>query len=295
VKALGRLFTAMITPFDQAGAVDVPEAVRIAQFLVDRGNDGVVVSGTTGESPALETDEKLALFGAVKSALGKRATVIAGTTGNNTHHSVELTKEAEKTGVDGILAVVPYYNRPPQDGLLRHFGAIAEATSLPIVLYNIPGRTNVNMLPATVHELARRHPNIAGIKESSGNAEQFTALVRDRVREDFTVISGDDYFYLPSLALGAYGCISVAGHLCSRELRAMADAFDNGDVETAGRVHRDLQALFTALFAHPSPIPVKWAMNEYGFRAGECRPPMGAMPEDLKAVLRPLIAPFRPE
>jgi 4-hydroxy-tetrahydrodipicolinate synthase len=146
-----------------------------------------------------------------------------------------------------------------------------------------------------VHELARRHPNIVAIKESSGNAEQFTALVRDRVREDFTVYSGDDYFYLPALALGAYGCVSVAGHLCSRELRAMADAFDGGDVETAGRLHRDLQALFSALFAHPSPIPVKWAVNEYGFRAGVCRPPMGAMPDDLKAVLRPLIAPYRPE
>ena len=129
--------------------------------------------------------------------------MIAGTTGNNTHHSVELTKAATKTGVDAILAVVPYYSKPPQDGLLRHFGAIAEATSLPIVLYNIPGRTNVNMLPATVHELARRHPNIVAIKESSGNVEQFTALVQGRVREDFTVFSGDDYFYLPSLALGA--------------------------------------------------------------------------------------------
>jgi 4-hydroxy-tetrahydrodipicolinate synthase len=295
VKALGRLLTAMITPFDAKGAVDTGEAVRIAQFLADRGNDGFVVSGTTGEAPALETDEKLELFGAIKSALGKRATVIAGTTGNNTHHSVELTKAAEKTGVDGILAVVPYYSKPPQDGLLRHFGAIAEATSLPIVLYNIPGRTGINMLPATVHELARRHPNIVAIKESSGNVEQFTALVRDRVREDFTVYSGDDYFYLPALALGAYGCISVAGHLCSRELRAMAEAYDGGDVETAGRIHRDLQELFTALFAHPSPIPVKWAMNEYGFRAGVCRPPMGDMPADLKAVLAPLIAPFRPE
>jgi 4-hydroxy-tetrahydrodipicolinate synthase len=295
MKALGRLFTAMITPFDAQGAVDVDESVRLAQFLVDRGNDGLVVSGTTGESPALETGEKLALFGAIKDALGASATVIAGTTGNNTHHSVELTKEAEKTGVDAILAVVPYYSKPPQDGMLAHFGAIAEATSLPVIIYNIPGRTNVNMLPATIHELARRHENIVGVKESSGNVEQFTALVRDRVREDFTVLSGDDYFYLPALALGAYGVISVASHVCTRELRALADAYDGGDIETAGRIHRDLQDLFTALFAHPSPIPVKWAMNEFGFRAGECRSPLGPMPEGLKAVLRPLIAPFRPE
>jgi 4-hydroxy-tetrahydrodipicolinate synthase len=292
--ALGRLFTAMITPFDDAGAVDVDEAVRIATFLVERGNDGVVVSGTTGESPALETEEKLALFSAIKAGLGTRGTVIAGTTGNNTHHSVELTKAAEKTGVDGILAVVPYYSKPPQDGLLRHFGAIAEATSLPIVLYNIPGRTGVNMLPATVHELARRHPNIVAIKESTGNAEQFTELIRGRVREDFAVLSGDDYFYLPSLALGADGLISVAGHVCSADLRDMGDAFREGKVETAGRYHRNLTPLFAALFAHPSPIPVKWAMNELGFRAGECRPPLGPMPDELKSVLRPLIAPYRP-
>jgi 4-hydroxy-tetrahydrodipicolinate synthase len=295
MKALGRLFTAMITPFDDAGAVDVPEASRIAQFLIDRGNDGVIVSGTTGEAPALETDEKLALFTAVKRQLGAAGTVVAGTTGNNTRHSVELTKAATQTGVDGILAVVPYYSKPPQDGMLAHFGAIAEATHLPIIVYNIPGRTGVNMLPETIHELARRHPNVAGVKESSGDVAQFTALVRDRVRQDFTILSGDDYFYLPSLALGAYGCISVAAHLCSKELRAMADAYDGGDIETAGRIHRDLQGLFTAIFAHASPIPIKWAMSEYGFKTGACRPPMGPMPEALKAVLRPLIAPFRPE
>jgi 4-hydroxy-tetrahydrodipicolinate synthase len=295
MKALGRLLTAMITPFDANGAVDVPEAARIAQFLVDRGNDGVIVSGTTGEAPALETDEKLALFTAIKKKLGTGGTVVAGTTGNNTKHSVELTKQATQTGVDGILAVVPYYSKPPQDGLLAHFGAIADATHLPVIVYNIPGRTGVNMLPETIHELALRHANVAGVKESSGDVAQFSALVRDRAREDFTVWSGDDYFYLPSLALGAYGCISVAAHVCSRELRAMAEAYDGGDIETASRIHRDLYALFTAIFAHASPIPIKWAMGEYGFKTGVCRPPMGPMPEPLKATLRPLIAPYRPE
>jgi 4-hydroxy-tetrahydrodipicolinate synthase len=295
MKALGRLLTAMITPFDASGAVDVPEAARIAQFLVDRGNDGVIVSGTTGEAPALEADEKLALFAAIKKQLGASATVVAGTTGNNTHHAIELTKQATQTGVDAILAVVPYYSKPPQDGMLAHFGAIADATHLPIIIYNIPGRTGVNMLPETIHELARRHANVVGVKESSGNVEQFTALVRDRVREDFNVWSGDDYFYLPALTLGAYGCISVAAHVASRELRAMADAYDDGDMETAGRIHRDSQALFTQIFAHASPIPIKWAMNEFGFKAGACRPPMGPMPEALKDILRPLIAPYRPE
>lgn len=294
MRTLGRIFTAMITPMNARGEVDVDEAIRLARFLVERGNDGVVVAGTTGESPALETDEKLELFGAIKEALGPNATVIAGTTGNNTRHSVLLTREAEKAGADAILAVVPYYNRPPQDGLLLHFGAIAEATSLPVVLYNVPSRTGTNMLPATVAELARRHPNIVAIKESTGNAEQFSQLVRDRVREDFTVWSGDDYFFLPALALGAYGLVSVAGHVCSRELRAIAEAFDAGEHETAGEIHRDLSALFAALFATTSPIPVKWAMNEYGFRAGECRLPLGPMPDDLKVTLGRLIAPFYP-
>jgi 4-hydroxy-tetrahydrodipicolinate synthase len=295
MRALGRLLTAMITPFDATGAVDVDEAVRLARFLVDRGNDGLVISGTTGESPALETGEKLALFGAIKAALGSRATVIAGTTGNNTRHSVELTREAERTGVDGILAVVPYYSKPPQDGLLAHFGAIAEATSLPIVIYNIPGRTGVNMLPETVHELARRHPNVAAIKESTGSAEQFTALIRGRVRDDFAILSGDDYFYLPALALGADGLVSVAAHVCSRALREMGDAFRAGEVETAARYHANLTPLFAALFAYPSPIPVKWAMNEFGFRAGECRSPLGSLPDAHRDALRPLIAPYRPE
>jgi 4-hydroxy-tetrahydrodipicolinate synthase len=293
MKSLGRIFTAMITPFAANGDADVDEAVRVARFLVDRGNDGVVVAGTTGESVALETSEKLALFGSIKAAL-PNATVIAGATGNNTRHSVELTREAEATGVDAILAVVPYYNKPPQDGLLRHFGAIAEATTLPIVLYNVPARTGANMLPATVHELARRHPNIVAVKESTGSVEQFTALVAGRVRDDFTVWSGDDYFFLPALALGAYGVVSVAGHLCSRELRSMAEAFDRGDVVEAGRIHGALQPLFTALFAISSPIPVKWAMSRYGFGSAECRSPLGAMTPELQAVLEPLIAPYRP-
>ena len=293
MKSLGRIFTAMITPFDAQGEADVAEAVRVATFLIERGNDGVVVAGTTGESAALEIDEKLALFGEVKSALGS-ATVIAGTTGNNTRHSVKLTKEAEQVGVDAILAVVPYYNRPPQDGLLRHFGAIAEATSLPVVLYNVPSRTGTNMLPATVHELARRHANIVAVKESTGSSDQFSALVRDRVREDFSVWSGDDYFFLPALALGAYGLVSVAGHLCSRELRALAEAFDGGDVDTAGRIHGDVLPLVNALFRVSSPIPVKWAMSRFGFGNGECRSPLGVMPDELKAELEPLIAAYRP-
>ena len=294
MKALGRILTAMVTPFDTGGALNVREAARIAEFLVDRGNGGVVVAGSTGEGNALETGEKLALFREIKHALGARGTVVAGTGGNNTRQSVELTKAAEQCGVDAVLLTVPAYVKPTQDGMLTHFGTILDATPLPAIVYNIPGRTAANMLPATFAELCRRHANVAGIKESTGDVNQFTAILRDRARADVTFWAGDDYIYLPSLAIGGYGLISVAGHLVSRELRAMADAFDAGDVDTAARIHADLSPLIGALFATTNPIPVKWAMGTYGFDVGPCRSPLGAMPDELKARLEPLIAPYRP-
>jgi 4-hydroxy-tetrahydrodipicolinate synthase len=292
-KDLGRLLTAMITPFDRKGAVDIAEAVRIAQWLVDRGNDGLVVCGTTGESPALEGEEKLALWAAVKEGIGGRASVIAGSGGNNTRHSIELTREAERCGVDAVLAVVPYYNKPTQDGMVRHFGALAESTKLPVIVYNIPSRTGINMLPATLLELARRHDNIVGVKESSGDCAQFSAILRDR-DPSFRFWSGDDYMFLPSLALGGNGVISVAAHVCAPQLRAMMEAYDGGDVARAAQIHRSLSPLFAALFATTSPIPVKWAMGEFGFEVGECRSPLGVMPQPLKQLLRPLIAPHKP-
>jgi 4-hydroxy-tetrahydrodipicolinate synthase len=294
MKSLGRILTAMITPYDAGGAVDVDEACRIAQYLVDNGNDGVVVSGTTGESPALENNEKLELFAAIKRRLGGSGTVIGGAGGNNTRHSVELTKRAANAGVDAVLAVVPYYNKPTQDGMLEHFGAIAQAADVPVVIYNVPSRTAQNLLPATVLELARRHKNIVGIKESTGNVEQFCQLVSENPRPDeFTVWCGDDYFFLPALALGAYGVVSVAAHVAGPRLRAMVDAFDHGNMVAAGAIHRELQPLFTALFATTSPIPVKWAMNQLGFAAGACRSPLGAMPEPLAQTLEALIVPYR--
>ena len=294
MKALGRILTAMVTPFDERDQLDLEEAIRIAKFLVDRGNDGVVLAGSTGEGNALEINEKLVLFASVKQALGTRGTVVAGTGGNNTRHSIALTKQAEEAGVDAALITVPAYVKPTQEGMLVHFGAIAEATGLPLIVYNIPGRTAANMLPATFAELTRRHANIVGIKESTGDVNQFTAIIRDRVREDVTFWCGDDYIYLPSLAIGGYGLISVAGHLVSRELRAMAEAFDGGDVDTAARIHQDLTPLIAALFATSNPIPVKWAMGRYGFAVGACRSPLGPMPDDVAAKLEPLIAPYRP-
>jgi len=289
---LGPLLTAMVTPFDERGEVDLREAARLALWLIEQGNDGLIVSGTTGESPTLSDDEKLALFAAVKDAVGERGAVVAGTGGNDTKHSVELTERARATGVDGILAVVPYYSKPPQDGMVRHFGAIAEATDLPVIVYNIPGRTGANMLPATLLELAARYTNIAGVKESSGDCAQFSAILRDRP-EGFTFWSGDDHLFLPALALGGEGLISVSAHLCARELKALREAFVAGRVAEASAMHRSLSNLFATLFAVSNPIPVKWAMNRLGFACGECRSPMGAMPESLIATLEPMLTPYR--
>jgi len=289
---LGPLMTAMLTPFDAGGEVDLREAARLARFLVDEGNHGLVVCGTTGESPALDDVEKLALFAAAKDAVGDRAAIVAGTGGNNTHHSVELTQRAQAAGADAILAVVPYYNKPTQDGMLLHFGAIAEATSLPIVIYNIPSRTGANMLPVTLLELARRHRNIAGVKESSGDCAQFSKILAERP-SGFGFWCGDDHLFLPALALGADGVISVAAHACARELRELLGAYDGGDVERAARIHLALSPLFAMLFETTSPIPIKWAMNELGFALGPCRSPLGAMPEGLATRLRPALEPFR--
>jgi 4-hydroxy-tetrahydrodipicolinate synthase len=294
MKSLGRILTAMVTPFDEHDHLDIEESIRIARFLIDRGNDGVVLAGSTGEGNALEINEKLVLFASVKKALGTRGTVIAGTGGNNTRHSIALTKQAEEAQVDAALVTVPAYVKPTQEGMLAHFGAIAEATRLPLIIYNIPGRTAANMLPATFAELTRRHANIVGIKESTGDVNQFTAILRERGRDDVTFWCGDDYIYLPSLAIGGFGLISVAGHLVGRELRAMAEAFDGGDVDTAARIHQDLTPLIAALFATSNPIPVKWAMGRFGFSVGACRSPLGPMPDDLAAKLEPLIAPYRP-
>jgi 4-hydroxy-tetrahydrodipicolinate synthase len=289
---LGSLLTAMLTPFARSGDVDLGAAEHLANYLIAQGNDGLVVSGTTGESPALSDTEKLALFERVVRSAGGRAAIVAGTGGNNTRHSVDLTKRAEAAGVDAILAVVPYYNKPTQDGMLLHFGAIAEATSLPVIVYNIPGRTGANMLPATLLELARRHHTIAGVKESSGDLAQFAAILRERPA-GFGFWSGDDYLYLPALALGADGLVSVAAHLCAREFRELQAAYRRGNVSEAARSHLALSELIASLFATSSPIPIKWAMNELGFSLGPCRSPLGAMPPDLAARLRPLLEPYR--
>ncbi len=291
-KMIGPLLTAMVTPFNADDTLALDEAGRLAQWLIEQGNDGVVVAGTTGESPALSLDEKLALFEAVISAVDKRGSVVANTGGNDTRSSIALTKRATALGADGILAVVPYYNKPSQDGMLLHFGAIAESTDLPIILYNIPSRTGVDMSAATLLELARRHDNIAGVKESSGNFAQFSEILRSR-RTGFSFWCGDDPLFLPSLAVGGDGLISVAAHVCARELRELLAAYRAGNMHRATELHLALTPLFVGLFAVANPTPVKWAMQQLGFAVGPVRLPLAPLPPALEPMLEALIAPYR--
>lgn len=282
----------MITPFDENGGLDAREAGRIAAWLADRGNDGLVVAGSTGEGQTISADERIRLFRAVKEAVNGRAAVIANAGTNDTRDSVIATKAAEKAGADAILAVVPYYNKPTQRGMLAHFGAIAQATELPIAIYNIPGRTGTNLLPETLLELARRHRNILGVKESSGDLKQIAEIARDRT-PGFSLLAGDDHLFLPCLALGADGVVGVASHLCSREYVTMMRAYRAGDVQEAASIHLSLLALIDALFATTNPIAVKWAMRQIGFSTGECRLPLDAMPDALAERLHPLLERFR--
>jgi len=266
----------------------------LARWLVDRGNDGLVLAGSTGEGQTLDKIERTALWAAVKGTVGNRATIIANAGTSSTRESVAAAEDAASAGADAILAVVPYYNKPTQSGMIKHFGAIADATGLPVVIYNIPGRTGVNMLPETLHELARAHENIVGVKESSGDLKQIGTILRNRDK-GFIVWSGDDHLFLPCLALGADGVVGVASHLCSREYRTMYDAFRAGRVDEAAEIHAALLPLIDALFAITNPIAVKWAMKQVGFHTGECRLPLDGMPQSLANRLRPLLAPFTVE
>ena len=289
---LGGIVTAMVTPFGKDNFVDVDEAVRLAKWLVERGNDGLVIAGSTGEGQTLTVDERMLLFRTLKRELGDSAAIIGNCGTNDTHTSVALAEEVAAEGVDALLMVVPYYNKPTQDGMIAHFGEIAKACPKPIIIYNIPGRTCVNMLPATLLELAHRHENIRGVKESSGDVSQFADVLRERPR-DFVFFCGDDHLFLPSLALGGDGVIGVATHLCSQEFKEMSKAVHAGRIADAAKIHFDLIPLFKALFATSNPIPIKWAMHELGFNVGNPRLPLGAMPEALKTHLRPLLQKYR--
>ena len=271
----------MVTPFDEKGEVDYQQAKKLARALFESGSDGLVVSGTTGESPTLSREEKLRLFAEVKSAVGQG--VVAGTGSNNTRESIELTREAEKVGVDAVLLVVPYYNKPTQEGLYQHFKAIAESTSLPCILYNVPGRTVANLSADTVLRLSEID-NIVGVKEASGNFEQIARIIQD-TDADFLVYSGNDGDTLPILALGGYGVISVASHLVGNQIRQMMESFLHGRTIEGGESHRKLLPLIDALFVVANPIPIKYALNHIGFPVGKPRLPLVEPDEKTKAII----------
>jgi len=276
----GQVLTAMITPFDASGALDLNEAVRLAKWLQDNGNDGLVISGTTGESSTLTDAEKLSLWEAVINAV--TIPVIAGSGSNDTAHSVHMTKEVTKMGAAGILAVGPYYNRPPQSGLAGHITAMANATTLPVVIYDIPVRTGRKISTQTLAMLANTVPNIKALKDAAG-APAETANLMAQVPKDFELYSGDDGLTLAFLAYGGSGVIGVATHWSAPEHQAMITAFKNGDVALA-RKYNDIlleSYAFETGDDNPNPIPSKVMMNHLGFKVGDCRLPMGPPPAGL--------------
>lgn len=268
----GQVLTAMVTPFDQNGDVDFNVTRTLVNYLIENGTDGLVVAGTTGESPTLSTDEKVELFKFVVDVVGGRIPVIAGTGSNNTRASISLTKQAEAAGVDGIMLVAPYYNKPSQEGMYQHFKAIAESTSLPVMLYNIPGRSVVNMSVETIVRLSQL-PNIVAIKEANGNLDAMAEVI-SQTPNDFTLYSGDDGLTLPVLGIGGAGIVSVASHIIGNEMQDMINLFKNGNIEAAAAAHRKLLPIMNALFAAPSPSPVKAALNLKGINVGGVRLPM---------------------
>jgi len=284
MKKLGRLLTAMVTPFNEDGGVDYGQARKLALALLDSGSEGVLVVGTTGESPTLIREEELQLFSEAKSAVGDRGAVIAGTGSNSTAEAMEATKKAEHIGVDACLLVVPYYNKPTQEGLYQHFKTVAQSTSLPCILYNVPSRTVVSLSADTVIRLSQID-NIIGIKEASANLEQVAKIISG-AKEGFLVWSGNDSDTLPILALGGYGVISVASHLVGNQIREMIDSFVSGKVDEAASIHRRLLPLVNALFIISNPIPVKYALNHIGFNVGKPRLPLTEPDEKSAALIR---------
>lgn len=286
----GRLLTAMLTPFGREGEVDLGEAARLAVHLVDvERNNGIVVNGTTGESPTLNEDEKFRLLETVLEAVGDRAAVVFGAGTYNTEESIGLTREAEKRGAHGIMLVNPYYNRPGQAGLYAHFSTIAAQTGLPVMLYNIQPRSAINLETATLMRLAEIS-NIVAVKEASGNLAQISEVCA-RKPDGFRVYSGDDGLTLPMLSLGAHGVVSVAGHVVGAAIAEMIDAFPSSP-DVARALHHRLTPVFKALFSAPSPVPVKYATSLQGFACERVRLPLVPLEESEKAVVREALEAF---
>lgn len=283
----GRVLTAMVTPFTPDGALDLDGAQRLAAHLVDAGNDGLVVNGTTGESPTTSDAEKAQLVRAVVDAVGDRAFVVAGAGTNDTRHSLELARAAQDAGAHGLLAVTPYYSKPPQEGLLRHFTAIADATDLPVMLYDIPGRSGVPINTETIVRLAE-HPRIVANKDAKGDLGRASWAI---ARCGLAWYSGDDMLNLPLLSVGAVGFVSVVGHVVTPELRALLDAHLNGDVTKATEIHQKLLPVFTGMFRTQGVITTKAALGLQGLPAGPLRLPLVDLsPEETEQLTRDLAA-----
>ncbi|PAQ15931.1 4-hydroxy-tetrahydrodipicolinate synthase [Bacillaceae bacterium SAOS 7] len=275
--SFGRVSTAMVTPFDSKGNIDFEKTTQLVNHLINNGTDSLVVAGTTGESPTLTAEEKVALFRHTVEAVAGRVPVIAGTGSNNTKQSIELTKKAEEAGVDAIMLVAPYYNKPNQEGLYQHFKTIAESTSLPVMIYNIPGRASVNITPDTTIRLSKI-ANIVAAKEASGNIDAMTEIIAGTA-DDFLVYSGDDGLTLPVLSVGGDGVVSVASHIVGNEMQQMVSCFLEGKHQEAAKIHQQLLPVIRGLFAAPSPVPVKTALQLKGMDMGSVRLPLVPLSE----------------
>ncbi|WP_144497641.1 4-hydroxy-tetrahydrodipicolinate synthase [Bacillus paralicheniformis] len=283
----GNIATAMVTPFDKNENIDFQKLSKLIDYLINNGTDSLVVAGTTGESPTLSEEEKVALIQySVKEAAG-RVPIIAGTGSNNTKASIKLTKKAEEAGADAVMLVTPYYNKPSQEGMYLHFRAIAEETSLPVMLYNVPGRTAASLAPETTIRLAEI-PNIIAIKEASGDLDAITKIVAE-TPEDFAVYSGDDSLTLPALSVGARGIISVASHIIGPEMQEMIKHYTEGNTAQAALIHQKLLPLMKGLFAAPNPSPLKTALQLKGLDVGSVRLPLIPLNEDERLRLSSLM------
>lgn len=284
----GRVSTAMVTPFDKKGNLDFGKTATLINYLIENGSDSLVIAGTTGESPTLSAEEKIALLRHVVNVVDKRVPVIMGTGSNNTYASIELTKKAEANGADAVMLVAPYYSKTNQEGLYQHFKAIADSTALPVMLYNIPGRSAVNIEPETICRLSKIS-NIIAVKEASGNLNAMTEIIAN-TDDEFRLYSGDDALTLPVLAIGGAGVVSVASHVVGNDMQQMIQSFVTGDLREAAREHQRLLPLITALFAAPNPTPVKTALQLSGIDVGGVRLPLVPLTEQERTTLSDLLS-----
>ncbi|WP_458413848.1 4-hydroxy-tetrahydrodipicolinate synthase [Schinkia sp. CFF1] len=283
----GRVGTAMVTPFDRSGNIDFGKVTELVNFLLENGTDSLIVAGTTGESPTLSTEEKVELYRHVVNVVNGRIPVVAGTGSNNTIASIELTKKAEEAGANAIMLVAPYYNKPDQDGLYEHFKTIAKSTSLPVMLYNIPGRCSINITVDTIVKLSQVE-NIVAVKEASGDLNAMTEII-SRTSDDFYLYTGDDSNTLPVLAIGGRGVISVASHVIGKNIQEMITLYENGEVKKAAQLHQRLLPIMRGLFIGPNPVPLKYALQRRGLDVGSVRLPLVPLQKEKQLILDELL------